>query len=363
MLFKLGRYDDAIAAWKRALAGDGDSIDRGDIDKKIRSARQKLPKTMTPRARVVRGVSSAAAAATASCGAPLMKLPAGPGAPAADAADALAAGDRARAAPSRTLTAEIARQRIGRRPAAARPPARRPRRAGVGAPRSGRAVRRAGLHLRRAAATTRRCCCRATTACSSTAARRRCSRRSPACRSTPRDLRTTLTGCAGGADAAAAAQRRRRLAHVVRRPTELYLHRDGRPAPWRLVAAVQRRAGEPELARRLPRFRQDGLPRSIRLVSADGRQRFDLRLALSQVEINVPLEPRRSRCVPPARADHARGAARAGRWPISSIDELPDDARPARFAKINLSLRVLGTRPTAITSCARSFSRSRCTTR
>lgn len=44
LLFKLGRYDDAIAAWNRALSGDGDAIDRGDIDKKIRSARQKLPK-------------------------------------------------------------------------------------------------------------------------------------------------------------------------------------------------------------------------------------------------------------------------------------------------------------------------------
>ena len=44
LLFKLARYNDAIGAWTRALSGDGDSIDRGDIDKKIRSARQKLPK-------------------------------------------------------------------------------------------------------------------------------------------------------------------------------------------------------------------------------------------------------------------------------------------------------------------------------
>jgi tetratricopeptide (TPR) repeat protein len=44
VLFKLGRYDAAIVAWNRALSGDGDSIDRTDIDKKIRSARQKLPK-------------------------------------------------------------------------------------------------------------------------------------------------------------------------------------------------------------------------------------------------------------------------------------------------------------------------------
>jgi tetratricopeptide (TPR) repeat protein len=44
VLFKLGRYDDAIAAWTRALAGDGSDIDRADIDRKIKTAKQKLPK-------------------------------------------------------------------------------------------------------------------------------------------------------------------------------------------------------------------------------------------------------------------------------------------------------------------------------
>jgi tetratricopeptide (TPR) repeat protein len=44
LLFKMGRYDDAIAAWTRALAGDGDSIDRAGIDRKIRLAHQKLGK-------------------------------------------------------------------------------------------------------------------------------------------------------------------------------------------------------------------------------------------------------------------------------------------------------------------------------
>jgi tetratricopeptide (TPR) repeat protein len=42
VLFKLGRYQDAIAAWTRALNGDGDSIDRGDIDRKIKAAQQKI---------------------------------------------------------------------------------------------------------------------------------------------------------------------------------------------------------------------------------------------------------------------------------------------------------------------------------
>ncbi len=44
VLFKLGRYQDAIAAWTRALGGDGDSINRTDIDKKIKTAKQKLEK-------------------------------------------------------------------------------------------------------------------------------------------------------------------------------------------------------------------------------------------------------------------------------------------------------------------------------
>ena len=44
VLFKLGKFNDAIAAWTRALAGDGDSIDRGEVDKKIRAAKQKVIK-------------------------------------------------------------------------------------------------------------------------------------------------------------------------------------------------------------------------------------------------------------------------------------------------------------------------------
>jgi tetratricopeptide (TPR) repeat protein len=44
VLARMGRFDQAITAWNRALSGDGDSIDRGDIDRKIRSARQKLPR-------------------------------------------------------------------------------------------------------------------------------------------------------------------------------------------------------------------------------------------------------------------------------------------------------------------------------
>lgn len=44
VLLKLGRYEEAIAAFNRALSGDGDAIDRAVIDGKIRTARQKLRK-------------------------------------------------------------------------------------------------------------------------------------------------------------------------------------------------------------------------------------------------------------------------------------------------------------------------------
>jgi tetratricopeptide (TPR) repeat protein len=44
VLFRLGRLDEAIAAWNRALQGDADDVDLSAIDQKIRSARDKLPR-------------------------------------------------------------------------------------------------------------------------------------------------------------------------------------------------------------------------------------------------------------------------------------------------------------------------------
>lgn len=43
VLFRMGRIQDAIDAWTRALAGDTEDLDKGAVDRKIRSARQKLP--------------------------------------------------------------------------------------------------------------------------------------------------------------------------------------------------------------------------------------------------------------------------------------------------------------------------------
>ena len=42
LLARKGRLADAVAAWTRALSGDGQDIDKGAIEKKIGSARSKL---------------------------------------------------------------------------------------------------------------------------------------------------------------------------------------------------------------------------------------------------------------------------------------------------------------------------------
>lgn len=42
--FKQERFADAIAAWERALGGDGQSLDKTAVEKKLRDARGKLPK-------------------------------------------------------------------------------------------------------------------------------------------------------------------------------------------------------------------------------------------------------------------------------------------------------------------------------
>ena len=42
VLRRLGRYTDAIAAWERALAGDGDEVERSTIEQKIGNAKRQL---------------------------------------------------------------------------------------------------------------------------------------------------------------------------------------------------------------------------------------------------------------------------------------------------------------------------------
>jgi hypothetical protein len=121
------------------------------------------------------------------------------------------------------------------------------------------------------------------------------------------ELRAALTGCSVGPDVSRAVQ----LADVWRVVPDgtslLYLRRDP-PAPWRLVATVHRPSASPEWRAQYSDF-QDGLPRTVRFVSSDP-DRFNLRLASSQVDLNMPLA---------AEAFEVRGSESAD--PIS-LDEL-----------------------------------------
>jgi hypothetical protein len=104
----------------------------------------------------------------------------------------------------------------------------------------------------------------------------------------PSELRTVLTGCADGSVFTEA----RQIGDgwlVIRGAEELYLRRARPTDPWRLVAVIHRGTSGPEWRAEYSDFLND-LPRTIRLRSVDPR-RFDLRLALTQVETNVPLEP------------------------------------------------------------------------
>jgi hypothetical protein len=107
------------------------------------------------------------------------------------------------------------------------------------------------------------------------------------------DLRTTLTGCAVAPDIEGGRKVGDDWRVVRDGPTDVYLHRQTRAARWQIVSTVHHpRPGsgqEPggDWRAEYGDF-QTGLPRTVRLVSSDGK-RFDLRLALSQVDINTAL--------------------------------------------------------------------------
>ena len=105
----------------------------------------------------------------------------------------------------------------------------------------------------------------------------------------PIELRSTLTGCAIAPDVEGARQLGDDWRVISDGPTHIYLRRDPHAAPWRLVATVHpSTAGRAEWRAEYRDF-QDGVPRTIHLAALD-RQQFDLKLALSQVDINTPLD-------------------------------------------------------------------------
>jgi hypothetical protein len=221
----------------------------------------------------------------ASCGAPLMKLPAGPGTAAGDAPAALAEAINACRAIN-TFTAEIAVSgSVGRRrlrgrlaaglaaPASAYLEAPAP----FGAPlfifvaRGNDATvllprdRRVLEHGRPDAVL------EAVTGVSMT----------------PAELRTTLTGCADERAATGDARSLDKGWLMIPGSRRVYLRRRKPTDPWQIVAVISRDAAGTEWRAEYSDF-AGGLPRTIRLASTEP-DRFNLKLALSQLEINVAL--------------------------------------------------------------------------
>ena len=217
-----------------------------------------------------------------------MKLPAGPGAPAADAADALAEATAACNAVS-TITAEIG---VGGSVAGRRLRGRLL--AGLAAPSSARleAIAPVGQPIFILVATGD-----AATLLFPGEDRvlqhGRPAEVLEAIAGVPLDpveLRQTLTGCAQPATGNGR-QFGNDWRAVNAGTSDLYVRRNPGDARWELVAAVHRPPGGTGAIWRAEfgDF-QNGLPRSVRLTSAPD-SRFDLRLTLSQVELNTPLPP------------------------------------------------------------------------
>jgi hypothetical protein len=104
-------------------------------------------------------------------------------------------------------------------------------------------------------------------------------------------LREALTGCANGLEPGTARELGADWRVLTDTARDVYLHRESPGSPWRLVAAIHRQPGRPTWRAEYRDFQNgpsQSLPRSIRLKTVDAA-RFDLRLTLSQVEINTPL--------------------------------------------------------------------------
>jgi hypothetical protein len=240
--------------------------------------------------KTIRGLTVLAALISASCSAPLMKLPSGPVMPAPDAAAALTEATAACRTIS-TLTAEIAvGGSVGGRGLRAR------LLAGLASPASARleAVAPFGQPLFIFVA-------RGNDATLLLRDGRVLEHGRPeavleAIAAVPLDaaaLRVVLTGCTSAPDLARARQVGDDWRVVPDGPREVYLHREAQGAPWRVLATVNREADMPTWRAEYRDFSSagavNGLPRTVRLASV-GSNRFDLRLTLSQVAINESLD-------------------------------------------------------------------------
>lgn len=241
------------------------------------------------------GLGLLAGLLTVSCGVPLMKLPSGPGAPAADITQVISDATSACRAVS-SITAEIGVSgSVGGRRLRARLIA------GLEAPASARLEafalgQQIFIVVARAGDTTL-----LLTRENRILEHGRTDEILEAVAGIPldaADLRTTLAGCprestsAGpGSGAGTVSGTSRQIGDDWRvlneGPTEMYFHRESRQAPWRLVASVRRDPGRPAWRVEYRKF-ENNLPQAIHMISIDS-SRFDLRLELSQVELNTRL--------------------------------------------------------------------------
>ena len=230
-------------------------------------------------------VALAAAIAASSCAAPLLKLPPGPGTPAADAATIAAQALRA-CLNTKTITAEIGISgSVGRRRLRARLVA------GLAAP--------ALAYLEAPAPFGAPVFIFAASGDDATLLLPRDRRVLEHGRPSdvleaiagvpagPQELRAALTGCATEAVSTDGEQVGDQW-RIIRGPETLYLYRERTTGPWRLVAVVHDSGGTGAWRAEYRDF-TNGLPRTVRLISGTPG-RFDLRLSLSQIEVDVPLD-------------------------------------------------------------------------
>ena len=118
----------------------------------------------------------------------------------------------------------------------------------------------------------------------------------------PSALRAALVGCSMAPDLSGAKQLSDDWRMIPDGPNEIYLRREHQPDQWRLVATVFHPSPATAGWRAEYRDFQSGLPRSVRFV-ANQRDRFDLRLSLSQVDLNTQLTPEVFRVRVPPDAD------------------------------------------------------------
>jgi hypothetical protein len=108
------------------------------------------------------------------------------------------------------------------------------------------------------------------------------------------DLRQILTGCAPVFVSASGRTFGDTWEIISSAGYEVYLHRERATIPWALVATIRRPTSGGRGWRADFANRENGVPRSIRLVSLDEPGRIgsdaDLRLDLSQVDVNTPLD-------------------------------------------------------------------------